>query len=417
MEEKEIIADLHIHSRFSRATSKSIDIPNLVKYAKIKGLNLLGTGDFTHPEWLSEIKQLYEKDGLYYYDDFPFILSSEISLMYTQDGKGRRVHLVLLAPSLEVVDKINKWLDTKGRRDYDGRPIFGFSCTGLVEEMEKISKDIEVIPAHIWTPWFGIFGSMSGFDSLKQAFGDKVGNIHAIETGLSSDPMMNWRIKELNNKSIISFSDAHSFWPWRIGREATVFELEELNYDNIIKAIRTRQGLKETIEISPLFGKYHLTGHRNCNFSCSPEETKKLDGICPICKKSLTVGVEERVEELADRPEGYVPEGAIPFKTLIPLHELLAGLLKTSVTSKKVWEEYNKLIERFGNEFNILLKASQEELIKVVPMRIADVILMNRLGKIKVKGGFDGNYGVLVLESLDNEDMKLKGQKGLGEFM
>ena len=194
---------MHIHSRFARATSKYIDVPNLVKYARIKGVGLLGTGDFTHPEWVKELNVLREAGGILYYEDFPFIWQTEISLMYTQDGKGWRIHHVILAPNKEVAEQITKFLGSKGRLDYDGRPIFGFSSIELVEEMEKISEDIEIIPAHIWTPWFGIFGSMSGFDSLKQAFGDKVGRIHAIETGMSSDPEMNWRIKELNNKNEI----------------------------------------------------------------------------------------------------------------------------------------------------------------------------------------------------------------------
>jgi len=227
----EIFADLHIHSRFSRACSKAITISNLVKWARVKGLGLLGTGDFSHPEWLKELKEsLHEEvegSGIYYYNDekgkFPFILSHEISLVFTQEGKGRRVHLLYFVPSFEVVDKINQWFDTKGRRDYDGRPIFKISCRDFVKKMSEIDNRIEVVPAHIWTPWFGVFGSKGGFDSLKQAFGDQVGKIHAIETGISSDPDMNWKIKEFSEKniSIISFSDSHSFWPWRIGREST----------------------------------------------------------------------------------------------------------------------------------------------------------------------------------------------------
>src|SRR4030042_209239 len=235
--EKSLIADLHIHSRFSRATSKALTIPNLVKYARIKGVGLLGTGDFQHPEWSKELNGLEEKDGLIYYENFPFLWQTEISLMYSQGGKGRRIHYVILAPSKEVAVQITKFLGSKGRLDYDGRPIFGFSSIILAEEIEKIDKDIEIIPAHIWTPWFGIFGSKSGFDSLKEAFEDKADRIHAIETGMSSSPDMNWRIKELSEKSIVSFSDCHSFWPWRIGREATIFS-GELSYKNILRQIR-----------------------------------------------------------------------------------------------------------------------------------------------------------------------------------
>ena len=232
--EGKIFADLHIHSRFSRACSKDLTIENLVKWAKIKGLNLLGTGDFSHPIWIKEIKEkLKEKNGFYYYEDFPFIITGEISLIFTDMGKGRRIHLVILIPSIEVAEKINAYLDTKGRRDYDGRPIFKIPCNEFVADLRKISNAIEVIPAHIWTPWFGMFGSNSGYDSIKDCFKDQEEFIHAIETGISSDPKMNWKIKELDNKAIVSFSDAHSFWPWRLGREATIFKKVDSRCDEI----------------------------------------------------------------------------------------------------------------------------------------------------------------------------------------
>lgn len=410
LEEGDIIADLHIHSRYSRATSKNITIDNLVKYARIKGINLLGTGDISHELWLKEIREkLKEKDktGIYVYSDekgeFPFILSGEISLVFTQGGKGRRVHLVYLAPSLEVNDKINKYLDTKGRRDYDGRPIFSISCENFVEEMMKIDGKIEVIPAHIWTPWFGIFGSESGFDSLKEAFGKEYANVHAIETGMSSDPEMNWKIKELIDKAIISFSDSHSFWPWRLGREATVFSLkegEELSYNLLIDEIRNKT-FKSTIETDPGYGKYHYDGHRLCNFSCSPEKTKELGGICPLCKKPLIIGVENRVEKLTDNKS--IPDDAKAFFKLLPLHEVIAFYLKTKAESKKTWVVYDKLIEKFGNEFNILLKVDRNvlvsELAKDKMEKLADLIIDNRIGNLKVKPGYDGVYG----EPIDKE--------------
>jgi uncharacterized protein (TIGR00375 family) len=398
---KEIIADLHIHSRFSRACSNKINVPNLVKWARVKGVGLLGTGDFTHPEWLSELKELREENGLLYYEDFPFILSSEVSLIYTQDGKGRRVHLVYLSPSLEVVDKINQWLDTKGRRDYDGRPIFGISCRDFVAKMQEIDDRIEVIPAHIWTPWFGIFGSKTGFDSLKEAFGDKIDRIHAIETGLSSDPEMNWKIKELNDISIVSFSDSHSFWPWRMGRESTIFILKEgekLSYDLIIKQIR-ENSFKATVEVDPAYGKYHYDGHRNCGFSCNFEETRKLNGKCPKCDKPLIVGVEYRVEELADQSvEKRVNKK--PFYTLLPLHELIALAKASTLASKKTWQTYNQLIEKFENEFNILLYVDKQELARALPddEQLVQLIIDNRVGNIKVRPGFDGQYGSPLLK-------------------
>jgi len=376
-----MIADLHLHSRFSRACSTAITFENLVKWAKIKGLNLLGTSDFTHPVWFKEIKDLLvEKNGFYYYQDFPFIITGEISLIYTQE-RGRRIHLNLLIPSVEVAEKIHAYLDTKGRRDYDGRPIFKISCEEFTREMMKISKDIEIIPAHIWTPWFGAFGSMSGFDSLKEAFGEQLKNIHAIETGISSDPEMNWRIAELENKAIVSFSDAHSFWPFRLGREATIFNKVN-SYKEVIEQIRNNSFIS-TIETNPAYGKYHWDGHRNCNFSCSPEESKKLNNLCPVCNKSLTIGVDNRVEQLATNTIGYKPKNAKPFYTLLPLHELISLITGTAMQSKGVWVIYNNLIKEFGNEFNILLNVSREELIrKEVDAKLIGLILKNRKNNI-----------------------------------
>jgi len=387
-----MIGDLHIHSRFSRACSTSINFENLVKWAKIKGLNLLGTGDFTHPIWFEEIKKLNSnKKGFYYLGDFPFIISGEISLIYTQ-GKGRRIHLVVLVPSIEIAEKINSYFDTKGRRDYDGRPIFKISCEEFVREMRKISSEIEIIPAHIWTPWFGVFGSMSGFDSLKEAFGKEFENVHSIETGISSDPEMNWKIKELEKKSIVSFSDAHSFWPFRLGREATIFRRCD-SYSELIKQIRENNFIG-TIETNPAYGKYHWDGHRLCNFSCSPEKTKELGGICPVCKKNLTRGVEYRVEELEDKDSNHFNKKE--FYKLLPLHELIVLLNgRGGMQSKKVWDVYNNLIKIFKNEFEILLHVSREEMIKEnVDGKLIGLILKNRKGDINVKPGFDGVYGV-----------------------
>jgi uncharacterized protein (TIGR00375 family) len=394
--DKVLFSDLHLHSRFSRACSKDITFENLVKWAKIKGINLLGTGDFTHPLWLKEIKEnLSEKNGFYYYKDFPFILSGEISLIYTQEH-GRRIHLVVLVPNLEIADRINFYLDTKGRRDYDGRPIFNITGEEFVKRMMNISREIEIIPAHIWTPWFGLFGSMSGFDSLKECFKEQTENIHAIETGMSSDPEMNWRIKELEDKAIVSFSDSHSFWPFRMGREATIFKKTD-SYLEIIRQIREKTFVG-TIETEPAYGKYHWDGHRNCNFSCSTEESEKLNGICPVCKKPLTIGVDNRVEKLATHARGFKIENAKPFYRILPIHEILALALGTSIESKAVWNVYNSLIKEFGNEFEILLKISREEFInKGVDEKITELIIRNRQEKIRVKPGFDGEYGKAML--------------------
>ncbi len=391
-----IFADLHIHSRFSRACSKNIDFENLVKWAKIKGLDLLGTGDFTHPTWFNEIKEkLIEKKGLYYYKEFQFIISGEISLIYTQ-GSGRRIHLLLLIPNIEIAGRINSYFDTKGRRDYDGRPIFKIPGDEFVKEMMKISGDIEIIPAHIWTPWFGVFGSMSGFDSLKECFKDEFENIHAIETGMSSDPEMNWRIKEIEDKAIVSFSDAHSFWPFRLGREATIFKKVD-SYKEIIGQIRNNDFIS-TIETDPAYGKYHWDGHRVCNFSCSPEKTREINGICPVCKKSLIIGVENRVEQLAGNPKGFKTKNAKPFYKLLPLHEIISLAFGSNMQSKTVWNVYNSLIEKFESEFNVLLDVSKEELMRAnVDDKLVDLILKNRKQEIKVKPGYDGVYGQALL--------------------
>lgn len=411
-----VISDLHIHGRFSRACSKDITISSLEKYAKIKGVNLLGTGDFTHPLWIKELKGNLEDDGngiLKTKSGFNFVLQTEISLIYSQGGKGRRIHNIVLAPSFEVVSQITEALSKRGRLDYDGRPIFNIPCPEFVEMMMKISKDIEVIPAHIFTPWFAMFGSNSGFDSLKECFQDQTKHVHAIETGLSSDPPMNWRLSQLDNLSILSFSDSHSFWPWRLGREASIFDID-LSYKNLLKAIRTGEGLSATVEVDPNFGKYHLTGHRLCNAKLTPKESLKLDNICPKCGKPLTVGVLQRVEQLADRPEGFKPKEAKPFYSVIPLSEILAVILGKAVSTKVVWAEYNKLIGSFGSEFNVLLNTSFDDLKKVSNEKVADALIKNRNHEISISAGYDGVYGKPLIGGVELK--QVKSQKSLLEF-
>jgi len=402
-----IIADLHIHGRYSRATSKQLSAVNLEKYARIKGVNLLGTGDFQHALWYKEFQGLEEREGIIYTKTgFPFLWQTEISLMYSQGGKGRRVHQIILAPNREVVKQITDFLASKGRLDYDGRPIFGFTSIELVDEMQKISKDIEIIPAHCLTPWFGIFGSKSGFDSLKECFQEKTNKIHAVESGISADPKMLWNFSFLNDKSIISFSDLHSFWPWRIGRESTIFT-GELSYKNILKQIR-ENSFKATVETEPAYGRYHYDGHRKCKFSCSPKKTGELKGICPICKRPLTVGVEYRVEELTNNPKNYKPPKARPFYKLIPLHEIIGALVGFGIATKKVWGIYNQLINEFESEFNILLNISYEELKRVADEKLAKAIIYNRNGKIEIKPGYDGEYGIPVFkEKIESPQRKL----------
>ena len=413
-----IIADLQVHSRFSRATSKQLNLENLEKFARIKGLNLLGTGDLTHPEWLKEIKENLKEDGsgiLKSKSGFNFVLQGEVSNIYTQDGKGRRIHNLILAKNIEIAEQMQEALKKRGRIDYDGRPIFGFNCIELVEMMKNIDEKIEIIPAHVWTPWYSLFGSMSGFDSVEECFKDQTKHIHAIETGLSSDPAMNWRISQLDKYTLVSSSDAHSFWPWRIGREANVFDIEP-TYDNLINAIRSKRGFLYTIEVDPNYGKYHLDGHRSCNICMEPEESLKNKNICPKCKRPLTIGVLNRVEQLADREEGYKPKDAIPFKSLIPLSEILASLFNSSVASKKVFSEYYKLIKNFETEFNILLEAKKEDLIKATDEKIADAIIAVKEGKVKIKPGYDGVYGQLVFENSEAKSIKDNKQQGLDKY-
>jgi len=420
----EIFADLHIHSRFSRATSKSLNLDNLEKYARVKGINLLGTGDFTHPLWFKELKQnLREENGiLKTKTGFNFLLQTEISLMYKQDYKMRKIHLLLLAPSFEIVEQITAYLKQHGRVDYDGRPIFNITCYELVEKIKEISDDIEIIPAHVWTPWFGLFGSKSGFNTVEEAFKDKANKIYALETGLSSDPEMNWMLSKLDNFTLVSFSDLHSYWPWRLGREATVFELKELSYKEVIKAIRKNK-IKETIEVDPSYGKYHYDGHRFCNVSMEPKQAIRLKNICPVCKKELTIGVLHRVLELADRPYGFKPKNAKPFKRLLPLSELISKTYNIGLATKKTWEIYYKLVNKERSELYVLLNFSFEEIKDLVGESLARAIINNREGRIKIKPGYDGVYGVALIGQENSQEDKTyqnkrlkKIQKSLDDF-
>lgn len=399
-----IFADLHIHSHYSRATSKEMNIENIEKYAKIKGLNLVGTGDFTHPYWFDELKRNLrevENTGLFQFKDKNvfFMLQAEISNMYEQDGKIRKIHNVILAPSFEIVEQINEFLKDYGNLSSDGRPIFNnMSCEELVEKLIEISKDIVIIPAHAWTPWYGVFGSKSGFNSIEECFQDQTKNIFAIETGLSSDPQMNWRLSSLDKFALVSNSDCHSPWPYRLGRELNIFETK-MDYKEIINTIKEKNPKKflYTIEVDPSYGKYHFDGHRKCNVCLNPKESLKYKSYCPVCRKKLTIGVLHRVEELADREEGFIPNNAIPFKTLLPLSELIATVYHTQTFSKKVWGEFNKLIKIFGSELKILLEIPKQEF--RVNQRLADLIIKNRERKLKVQPGYDGIYGKLILNS------------------
>lgn len=414
-----IFADLHLHSHYSRATSNEMNIENLEKNAKIKGLNLLGTGDFTHPLWLKELKRnLTEVEkGLFHFKDksIYFMLQAEVSSIYNQGEKLRKIHNIILAPSLEVVDQINDFLKNYGKLASDGRPILTkIDCVELTENLINISKDVVIIPAHAWTPWFGILGSKSGFDSIEECFQEQTKSIFAIETGLSSDPAMNWRLSSLDKFALVSNSDSHSPWPSRIGREMNVFDTD-VSYNEIINAIKEKNPKKflYTIEVDPSYGKYHWDGHRNCNVSLDPKESMKYHNICPVCGNPLTIGVLNRVEELADRPEGFVPKNAVPFKSLLPLSELIAAVYNTQFFSKKVWEESTKLTKEFGSELNVLLEASEDRLRLLAHEKIAEIILKNRKGELKVQPGYDGVYGKLLL---NNSASIKQPQKRLDSF-
>jgi uncharacterized protein (TIGR00375 family) len=415
-----IFADLHLHSHYSRATSNKMNIENLEKYAKVKGLNLLGTGDFTHPIWFNELKRSLtevEDSGLFQFKDknIFFMLQVEVSNIYKQDGKTRKIHNIILAPSFDIVGQINDFLKNYGKLASDGRPILtNINCAELVENLIKISKDIVIIPAHVWTPWFSLFGSKSGFDSIEECFKDQSKHIFALETGLSSDPAMNWRLSLLDKITLVSNSDSHSPWPNRLGRELNVFETK-MNFKNIIKTIKEGDPKKflYTIEVDPFYGKYHWDGHRNCNVCLSPKESKKYHDTCPVCGNPLTIGVEHRVEELADRKEGFIPKNAIPFKTMLPLSELMASVFNTQAFSKKVWTESTKLIKEFGSELNVLLNADKNRLKLLTNDRLFDIIMKNREGKLKVQPGYDGVYGKLIL---DGEISMKQPQKRIDSF-
>jgi uncharacterized protein (TIGR00375 family) len=404
-----VIADLHIHGRYSRATSEQMSIPEIARYSKIKGLNLVGTGDFTHPAWLKEINEtLTPEQNTYLFKlksntDSPvrFILTTEVCTIFDYQGESKKVHHVILTPSMETAVQINDRLKVFGNLSSDGRPILNATAPQLVEEVMAVSDENMVFPAHAWTPWFSIFGSFSGFNTVEDCYQDMTRYIHALETGLSSDPAMNWRLSKLDKYALVSNSDCHSFWPWRIGREANVFELEKFTYqqvtDTIIKKDASR--FKFTIETDPAYGKYHWTGHRNCKISLSPQEAIKFGNICPVCRKPLTKGVEQRVEELADRPINYKREDAPGFMRLLPLSEIIATLLGTdSPATQTVWKNYNSLIEKFGDEYTVLIDTPLEALATVVDATLAQAIIKVRNGTAKVTPGYDGVYGQLVLD-------------------
>ncbi|MBI5159505.1 DNA helicase UvrD [Candidatus Micrarchaeota archaeon] len=398
------IADLHLHSKYSRATSPRMDLNGIAEAAKLKGVQLMGSADFTHPEWFAELKAKLkesEREGFYEHNGVQFMLSAEVCNIFSVNKKVKKIHNLLFAPSLEVAVQVNEELAKRGNLSADGRPIFGMRASELVEITRGVSKDCEVVPAHAWTPWFGVFGANSGFDSLEECFEDQSKHIHALETGLSSDPSMNWRLSALDKITLISNSDSHS--PEKIAREANVFDFEEKEfcYASVLKAIREKDGKRfvSTIEFFPEEGKYHFDGHRACGVVLKPSEAIALKNTCPVCRKQLTVGVLHRVEELADRKEGFVPLNSIPFKSLVPLREVVAKSLGKPEANKLVGEEYSKLVGLFGSELAVL-EATREKLEECrgkTSERIIEGLVRASEGKITVSPGYDGVYGQVEL--------------------
>lgn len=416
----DFIVDFHLHSKYSRAVSRDMDLEHMSVWGAKKGIEVLAAADFTHPEWFKELNEKLElqKNGLYKLRGFKgethFLLSTELSCIYTQSDKTRRIHLVVVMPTLKDVDTFNGLLLAEGANlKSDGRPILGMSAEKVVELVRRASTNAFVIPAHIWTPWFSMFGSKSGFDSVKECFGAQAKYIHAVETGLSSDPAMNWRLKQLDELQIVSSSDAHSYR--KMGREATVFSLEKLGFKEIKEALEApseKNKITYTIEFYPEEGKYHFDGHLICKVRLSPLETKKYKGICPKCGKLVTVGVLNRVDVLSDRPEGFIPPKRPPFKSIVPLEEIIADSFGVGTASKKVQVEYEAIIQGVGNEFFTLLHATKEQLEKVASPIVVEGIMRVRAGKLHILPGYDGEFGTVNVFSKEEREAGSK-QKSL----
>jgi uncharacterized protein (TIGR00375 family) len=399
IQEGDYIVDLHLHSRYSRATSEFMDLPGIARNSKIKGLSLIGSGDALHPAWLKELKELLRPAGgeFYEYQGLLVVPTAEVSTVFEdQLGKTHKIHQLLVFPDLSVAEGASERLGKYGDLNLDGRPTLTIDPPTLMDELYGAGNDIEIIPAHIWTPWFSLFGSNSGFNNLKECYRERSDRIHSLETGLSSDPEMNWMISSLDKYNLLSNSDAHSHHPWRLGREANVFTLREPGYKQLLSVLRGGDGLKMTLEVPPEFGKYHWTGHRTCGVSMPPEEALKRKNICPVCGRTMTIGVEQRVYELADRPRGFKPNSKPSFIRVLPLHELIMfSIGSTAYGSKKVQAIYRGLTAKFGNEYKVLLDASLHE-IEAFDPTLAGLIGDMRSNNLKVEPGYDGVYGRLV---------------------
>ena len=429
------IGDFHIHSKYSRATSPDMDLEHLDLWGRIKGINAISVGDFTHPVWFKEIKEKLElANGLFRLkdkykiqdNDFPkvlknelrFILTTEISCIYSKNNKVRKIHIIIFAPDFEAVEKINVQLGWIGNLHSDGRPILGLDAKELAKIVFGASAECLVVPAHAWTPWFSIFGSKSGFNAIEECFDEYAKHIFAVETGLSSDPAMNRRLSALDSISLISNSDSHSLH--KIGREANIFEVSDaarVGYADITRMIREKNP-KEfiyTVEFFPEEGKYHYDGHRNCGIMFSPKESKASNNICPKCGHPLTIGVMNRVGELADRNSGEMPRDAVPFKNSVPLEEIIGDAYGVGTGTKTVFEKYKALINGFGDEFSILLDAPVKDIAQVSDVKIAEGVKRVREGKLSIIPGYDGEYGKISIFS-DEEKTRAKEEKQASLF-
>jgi len=429
----EFAADLHIHSKFSRATSREMTLDTLAYWAKVKGIRLLAVADFTHPEWFFLTREKLEPEGNGFYrlknvippkneylrsmafspGDVSFILSTEISFIYSKRGKVRKIHLLILAPDFNSVDRLNRKLSSLGNLRSDGRPILGLDAKIFVKIVADLCPECVVIPSHIWTPWFSLFGANSGFDTIEECFEEMTPFIFAVETGLSSDPPMNWRLSCLDKYTLVSNSDAHS--PSRIGREANVFNTD-FSFNGLVEALKSPDPGKflYTVEFFPEEGKYHYDGHRKCGVIFSPQETTQHKYLCPECGRRLTVGVMHRVEDLADREYGEIPPRAIPYKNLIPLNEIIAQAIGKTSECKSVWELYFHFIQELGNEHKILTKLTIEELRQINPENVGFGVDRMRQGKVKIVPGHDGCYGKIDL--FDGEEAEGDTQQQLKLF-
>jgi DNA helicase-2/ATP-dependent DNA helicase PcrA len=424
------IADLHIHSHYSRATSRELTLNTIYQWAKIKGINVVGTGDFTHPQWYNEIKEKLVPDGTGFFRlkdppaaealpgiktrdiDVRFCLSAEISSIYKYNGRVRKNHNIIFAPDLESAQKINARLSVIGNLKSDGRPILGLPSRDLLEIVLKTSDNAFLIPAHVWTPWFSTLGSKAGYDSIGECYRDLTEHIFALETGLSSDPSMNWRLSELDRYSLVSNSDAHS--PQKLGREANIFDTE-LSYFGMFDALKTKQGFLGTYEFFPEEGKYHLDGHRKCGIAFEPDITNRYNGICPVCNKPLTIGVLHRVEKLADRSKGVRPAKSPGFNYLIPLPEILAEIKRSGPFSKTVQCLYQQVVSEFGNEFAFLRETPAEDIKKKCGYLLSEAVRRMRNNEVNPVPGYDGEFGTIRIFN-EGELESLLGQSNLFGF-